>query len=129
MCRSTVGTCRGEPFLPRFYQNPEEAALPTQLYSLFQRVRQAQTVRQRDLFATICVADFLLEKDRIFAELTLNPDELELYYRLYELLAPRAPTPDQSFICRHPCKPLLGRIEHRVLNTSGYLKQLAGCLC
>lgn len=118
------------PFLPRFYQNPEEAALPTQLYFLFQRVRQAQTVRQRDLFALICVADFLLEKDRIFAELTLDPDELELYYRVYELLAPRVPTPDLVIYLQAPVATLIERIQRRGIEyerhiSSSYLKRLA----
>lgn len=117
------------PFLPRFYQNPEEAALPTQLYFLFERVRQGQTVRQRDLFATTCVADFLLEKDRIFAELTLNPDELELYYRVYELLAPRVPTPDLVIYLQAPVETLIERIQRRGIEyerdiSPSYLKQL-----
>lgn len=59
------------------------------------------------------MADFLLEKDRIFAELTLNPDELELYYRVYELLAPRVPTPDLVIYLQAPVETLLERIEHR----------------
>lgn len=118
------------PFLPRFYQNPEEAALPTQLHFLFQRVRQAQTVRQRDLFAPICVADFLLDKDRVFAELTLDPDELELYYRVYELLAPRVPTPDLVIYLQAPVETLLERIQRRGIEyerhiSPSYLKQLA----
>lgn len=72
----------------------------TQLFFLFQRPRRAQTARQRSI-ALIRVADVLLEKDRIFAELT-NPDELELYYLVYELLAPRSRPRIQSFICRDP---------------------------
>ena len=62
------------PFLERFYRNPREAALQTQLYFLFQRARQMQALRQGDIFRPVRVADFLMEKDRLFAQLTLDDD-------------------------------------------------------
>ena len=64
------------PFLERFYRNRRTAALPTQLFFLFQRVRQIEEIRQSDLFSPVRIADFLLEKDRLFAELNLDPNEL-----------------------------------------------------
>ena len=66
------------PFLERFYRNPREAALPTQLYFLFQRARQMQALRQGDIFQPVRIADFLLQKDRLFASLTLDDEELKL---------------------------------------------------
>ena len=63
------------PFLERFYRNPRAAAFQTQLYFLFQRARQIQDLRQADLFERVRVADYLLDKDRLFARLTLDDDE------------------------------------------------------
>ncbi len=112
-CPSPVGAGRGEPLSAAFLPEPRGSGLADTIVFPVQRVRQAKTLRQRDLFAPVCVADFLLEKDRIFAELTLNPDELELYYRVYELLAPRVPTPDLVIYLQAPVETLLERIEHR----------------
>ena len=67
------------PFLPRFYENPRAHALSTQLFFLLQRAEQMREFAQRDMFAAVQVADFMLEKDRLFAELTLEHDEFELY--------------------------------------------------
>ncbi len=67
------------PFLQRFYQNPREAALPTQLHFLIQRARQIQALRQQDIFTQVCIADFLMEKDYLFAELTLDSSEFDLH--------------------------------------------------
>ena len=74
------------PFLERFYRNPRAGALPTQLYFLFQRAQQLAALNQQDLFAPVRVADYLLEKDRLFARITL--DEAE--YGLYEQVQARA---------------------------------------
>jgi deoxyadenosine/deoxycytidine kinase len=67
------------PFLERFYRNPRAAAFQTQLYFLFQRARQIQELRQADLFERVRVADYLLDKDRLFARLTLDDEEFALY--------------------------------------------------
>ena len=69
------------PFLERFYRNPRAAAFQTQLYFLFQRARQMQELRQADLFERVRVSDYLLEKDRLFARLTLDEEEYGLYER------------------------------------------------
>jgi len=71
------------PFLERFYRNPRSAALQTQLFFLFQRTRQLEDIRQHDLFETVRVADYLLDKDRLFAQLTLDEEELALYEQVY----------------------------------------------
>ena len=69
------------PFLERFYRNPRHAALPTQLYFLFQRSRQLKALRQQSLFESVRIADFLLDKDRLFARITLDDEEHALYER------------------------------------------------
>ena len=82
------------PFLPGFYQDRARYALPTQLYFLFQRATQVRALSQPDLFARSTVADFMLDKDALFARLTLNDDEFALYQQVYANLKPRAPVPD-----------------------------------
>jgi deoxyguanosine kinase len=101
------------PFLERFYRDPVANALPTQLHFLFQRVRQAQEMRQADLFAVGRVADFLLEKDRIFARLNLPDDEYRLYEQVYEGLALDAPTPDLVIYLQAPVEVLIERVQRR----------------
>ena len=63
------------PFLERFYKNPRAGAFPTQLYFLFQRARQLQELRQQDMFAPVRVSDYMLDKDRLFARMTLDDEE------------------------------------------------------
>lgn len=101
------------PFLERFYRDPAANALPTQLHFLFQRARQAQEMRQADLFAGGRVADFLLEKDRIFARLTLPDEEYRLYDQVYQGLALDAPTPDLVIYLQAPVDVLLDRVQRR----------------
>lgn len=101
------------PFLERFYRDPVANALPTQLHFLFQRARQAQEMRQADLFAGGRVADFLLEKDRIFARLTLPDEEYRLYDQVYQGLALDAPTPDLVIYLQAPVDVLLDRVQRR----------------
>ena len=117
------------PFLERFYRDPAGAALPTQLFFLFQRVRQIQELRQSDLFSPVRVTDFLLEKDRLFAELTLGPDEFRLYEQVYEQVAVDAPTPDLVVYLQAPVDVLAERIRRRGLSyeqdiQSDYLRRL-----
>lgn len=101
------------PFLERFYRDPKRFALPAQLFFLFQRARQIQDMRQDDMFAPVRVADFLLEKDALFAELTLAPDELSLYRQTYEHLAIDAPQPDLVVYLQAPADVLLHRVRKR----------------
>ena len=84
----------GNPFLERFYRDGRRYALPTQLFFLFQRVNQLRDLSQRDLFSQAVVGDFLLDKDPLFARLTLDDDELMLYQQIFDNLRPQAPVPD-----------------------------------
>lgn len=101
------------PFLEKFYQQGASAALATQLFFLFQRVRQLQELRQRDMFAPVRVADFLIDKDPLFAQVTLDSHELDLYRKVYEQLAVDAPTPDLVIYLQAPTEVLLERIQRR----------------
>ena len=101
------------PFLEKFYENPQTAALPTQLHFLLQRAKQLKQIRQEDMFAPVRVADFLIDKDRLFAELTLDEDELELYEQVYANLTLDAPRPDLVVYLQAPVEVLLERIKKR----------------
>jgi len=101
------------PFLERFYRDPANGALPAQLFFLLERARSAQALRQSDMFKPVRVADFMLEKDRLFAELTLNDDELRLYEQIYAGLALDAPAPDLVIYLQAPVDVLLERIARR----------------
>ncbi|MBN4079028.1 deoxynucleoside kinase [Beggiatoa alba] len=101
------------PFLERFYRNPRHAALPTQLFFLFQRAQQIQDLRQSDMFAPVRVADFILEKDRLFAELTLDDHELRLYNQVYDNITVDAPQPDLVIYLQAPVDVLLTRVQKR----------------
>ncbi|MDH3607680.1 MAG: deoxynucleoside kinase [Gammaproteobacteria bacterium] len=101
------------PFLERFYQNPREAALSTQLYFLLQRTKQLQEFKQGDIFTPVRVADFLIEKDRLFAQVTLNASEYELYEQIYSHLTIDAPKPDLVVYLQAPVEVLLQRIRKR----------------
>ena len=100
------------PFLERFYRD-QRAALPTQLFFLFQRARQLEALRQQDLFAPVRVADFLLDKDRLFAELNLDPQELKLYDEVARTLDIDAPKPDLVIYLQAPVDVLLDRLQTR----------------
>src|SRR5512139_392375 len=101
------------PFLERFYRNPRAAAFQTQLYFLFQRARQMQELRQADLFERVRVADYLLDKDRLFARLTLDDEEFALYEQVYARLAIDAPVPDLVVYLQAPVDVLIERIGRR----------------
>jgi deoxyadenosine/deoxycytidine kinase len=101
------------PFLPRFYEDPRSGALPTQLFFLFQRARQIAGLRQGDLFRPGLVADFLVQKDELFARVNLDGPELELYYEVYNRLTLEAPVPDLVIYLQAPVEVLLRRIYAR----------------
>lgn len=101
------------PFLERFYQNPNQNALATQLFFLFQRAQQLQNLRQDDMFEPVRVADFLIEKDRIFASQNLDKDEYELYENVYQHLTIDAPKPDLVIYLQAPADVLFERIQSR----------------
>ncbi|WP_051234730.1 deoxynucleoside kinase [Marinimicrobium agarilyticum] len=101
------------PFLERFYRSPRTVALQTQLYFLFQRTNQLQELRQNDLFEPVRVADFLMEKDQLFAQVTLDDDELNIYQQVYDRLTLDAPVPDLVIYLQAPSKVLNERIRQR----------------
>ncbi len=101
------------PFLPRFYQDAQRYALPTQLFFLFQRANQIKDISQRDMFANPIVADFFLEKDPIFARLNLDDEEYALYHQIYQHLQLKAPKPDLVIYLQTPVDALMERIEER----------------
>ena len=117
------------PFLDRFYQNPKQHALATQLFFLFQRAQQIEESRQSDLFEPVRVSDFLIDKDRLFAELNLEKDEYNLYHKVYQHLVIDAPKPDLVIYLQAPTEVLLQRIQKRGIPSeqmieSEYLNQL-----
>ena len=101
------------PFLGRFYQDMARYALPTQLFFLFQRARLVEPLAQLDLFARPVVADFLLEKDPLFARLTLSGEELVLYERIYAAIRPQAPAPDLVIYLQAQPATLYERVRRR----------------
>jgi deoxyadenosine/deoxycytidine kinase len=101
------------PFLPRFYENADRYALPTQLFFLFQRIDQLATLNQSDFFRRATVSDFMLEKDALFARLNLKDDELKLYEQIYEHLKPQAPVPDLVIYLQAKPDTLIERVQRR----------------
>jgi len=101
------------PFLPRFYAREKNSALPTQLFFLFQRMQQLNELQQTDMFKPVRVADFLLEKDPLFAQATLSDEELHLYQQVYNHLTIDAPKPDLVVYLQAPTSILLERIHQR----------------
>jgi deoxyadenosine/deoxycytidine kinase len=101
------------PFIGRFYQDMARYALPTQLFFLFQRARMIEPLKQPDLFARPTVADFLLDKDLLFARVTLSGDEFALYQKIYEALRPQAPVPDLVVYLQAQPPVLAERVRRR----------------
>jgi deoxyadenosine/deoxycytidine kinase len=117
-------------FLERFYAEPARYALATQLNFLFQRADQVRHLSQLNLFSRTVVADFLLEKDPLFAALNLSADELTLYQKIYAHLQPQAPRPDLVLVLQASLDTLLGRVRRRGIRyeqqmTPEYLAQLS----
>lgn len=101
------------PFLGKFYRDSARYALPTQLFFLFQRVDQLRNLSQRDLFQEHLVSDFMLEKDPLFARLTLSDDELVLYDKIYAGLRPQVPVPDLVVVLQASPEELVRRVRQR----------------
>jgi len=101
------------PFLARFYQDMVRFALPTQLFFLFQRARQLEILAQPDMFGRPTVADFLLDKDPLFARITLSGDALALYQKIYDAIRPQAPAPDLVVYLQEQPATLYERVRRR----------------
>lgn len=118
------------PFLARFYKSPKRYALPTQLFFLFQRVRQLSNLKQEDMFSPGRVADFMLDKDPIFAQMTLDDDEFRLYQQVFTNLAIDQPDPDLMVYLQAPVNVLQERIRKRGIKyeqdiDANYLQRLS----
>src|SRR6202043_1202522 len=111
------------PFLERFYRNPRAGAFPAQLYFLFQRAQQLAALTQQDLFAPLRVADYLLEKDRLFARVTLDDAEYELYEQVYAKLDIQPPKPDLVVYLQAPVDVLLERIGKRGIDYEQHIER------
>ena len=118
------------PFLPGFYADSARYALPTQLFFLFQRMNQVRDLLQADLFRRATVADFILDKDPLFARLTLNDDELNLYQQIYTQMKPQAAVPDLVIYLQASTETLIERVKRRAISyeraiSEDYLLRLA----
>jgi deoxyadenosine/deoxycytidine kinase len=118
------------PFLSRFYEDPERYALPTQLFFLFQRSNQIRDIHQRDIFGDAIIADFFLEKDPLFARMNLKDDEFDLYGQIYQQMQVKAAKPDLVIYLQTPVETLLERVEQRNISYEqdiprGYLMRLS----
>ncbi len=118
------------PFLTYFYQDPARHALPTQLFFLFQRINEVRDLVQMDLFRTSSVADYLFDKDALFARLNLSDDEFALYQNIYRNLAPQAPPPDLVIYLQASPETLIERVRRRAIAyeqqiTDAYLMRLS----
>ncbi len=101
------------PFLGDFYQERPGAALQAQLFFLLNRHRQHSTMRQAELFSQVTICDYLFDKDRIYAYLNLDDNELFIYQRLYDLLARDVPQPDLVVYLQAPTEVLVRRQRER----------------
>ncbi|HEY9192861.1 MAG TPA: deoxynucleoside kinase [Methyloversatilis sp.] len=117
------------PFLSRFYQNMERYALQTQLFFLFQRMEQLREVMQDDLFSGRLVADFLIDKDPLFASMNLTDDEYALYRQIFTSLKLQAPAPDLVIYLQADADTLAERVRRRGIDaerriSEGYLARV-----
>ncbi|HET9361440.1 MAG TPA: deoxynucleoside kinase [Vicinamibacterales bacterium] len=110
---------RENPFLDDFYAGRPGAALQAQLFYLLNRHRQQLSMRQGDLFAQTTVSDYLFDRDKIFAYLNLDDNELFIYQRLYDLLAADVPSPDLVIYLQAPTDVLVRRLKDRAAKTDG----------
>ncbi|MGZ6124643.1 MAG: deoxynucleoside kinase [Myxococcales bacterium] len=111
--RSVLEIVEENPFLASFYQDRNKYAFQTQLFFLLSRFKQQQELFQQDLFSQVTISDYLFAKDRIFASITLDPNELALYERIYEHLGPRVMKPDLVIYLQARQDVLLARIRKR----------------
>ena len=111
------------PFLDRFYKEPKQYALSTQLFFLLQRAQQLQELRQEDMFQPLRIADFLIDKDQLFAKENLDPDEYALYLNVYNHLTVDAPTPNLVIYLQAPTDVLLDRIRKRGIHSEQLIER------
>jgi deoxyadenosine/deoxycytidine kinase len=119
---SLLENADGNPFLERFYNN-ENVALATQLHFLFQRSRQLKELHQNDIFQPCRVADFLIEKDNLFAQANLDTDEYALYQQVYNELQPKTIRPDLVIYLQAPVDTLIERIIKRGIISEKFINR------
>ena len=117
------------PFIERFYRDGRSAALPAQMFFLFARARQIEEMRQSDLFSSVRISDYLFTRDRLFAELNLDVEELKLYDQIADNLAVEAPVPDLVIYLQSSVDAIMQRLVRRNLPYDrfverGYLERL-----
>lgn len=101
------------PYLEKFYQSPQEYAFRTQIYFLLERYTQLQELRQKELFESYIVCDYIFEKDKIFAYMNLNDDELKLYEMIVQNLDRNIVPPDLVIYLQSPVSKLMANIRER----------------
>lgn len=111
--REMLEVPESNPFLPRFYQEPARYALSAQLFFLLQRVEQVRDLNQSELLDHVTVADFMLDKDPLFAQINLEPEEYSLYEGVYKHVRPQAPVPDLVIYLQASPGTLLERVRKR----------------
>ena len=111
------------PFLERFYRDGRSAALPAQMFFLFARARQIEELRQADLFTSVRISDYLFTRDRLFAELNLDPEELKLYEQIVKNLAVEAPVPDLVIYLQASVDALMQRLARRNSRYDRYVER------
>jgi len=111
------------PFLAKFYRDSTRYALPTQLFFLFQRIDQLREITQKDMFSELVVSDFMIEKDPLFARLTLSDDELSLYRKIYEVQQPQAPAADLVIVLQASADTLIERINMRGVKMEQHMSE------
>ncbi len=111
------------PFLESFYVDGFKFALPTQLYFLLNRARQMAEIPQPGILEQQLVSDFLFEKDRLFAQLTLNKEELKLYDEITMSLSLNIPKPDLVIYLQAPTNVLIDRIRDRGITAEKNIKE------
>jgi len=113
--QSLLENTEKNPFLDKFYENQQQNGLATQLHFLFQRAKQLEQLQQYDLFEPAHIADFMIEKDRLFAQAILDEDEYKLYDIVYQQLSIQSPKPDLVIYLQAPTHVLAQRIQQRGL--------------
>ena len=111
------------PFLDRFYKEPKQHALSTQLFFLLQRAQQLQELRQEDMFQPLHIADWLIDKDRLFAKENLDSDEYALYVNVFKHLTVDAPQPNLVIYLQAPTEILIDRIQKRGIPAEQFIER------
>ena len=111
------------PFLDRFYKEPKQHALSTQLFFLLQRAQQLQELRQEDMFQPLRIADWLIDKDSLFAKENLDSDEYALYVNVFKHLTVDAPLPNLVIYLQAPTEILIDRIQKRGIPAEQFIER------